>query len=74
MRYNIEKYLSPLTALLQSFTALPDPGPPHGISFVPIRFNRGCVVERVSGEEHPTMKVRVASVAPLTPPETGAST
>mmetsp|Transcript_6549 Transcript_6549/g.11882 ORF Transcript_6549/g.11882 Transcript_6549/m.11882 type:complete len:213 (-) Transcript_6549:912-1550(-) len=61
-------------ALLQSFTADPDPASPHGITPFPILCNKGCIAVKVAGEEHPTMKVNVASVAPLTPPETGAST
>ena len=74
MAFHIPSICEATAALLQSLRADPDHASPHGITPFPICCSRGLIVEKVPDYEHPTMNVSLASVAPLTPPETGAYT
>jgi hypothetical protein len=58
--------------LLQILAAWPAPASPQCTTRLPIRLRIGSARANASAEP-PAMKVSVAALAPLTPPETGAS-
>ena len=61
-----------ITIWLHIFVCCPLDTGPQWLMLLPITERRGLMRWKVSSL-HPVMKVRVASLAPLSPPETGAS-
>ncbi|RMS66728.1 hypothetical protein ALP65_04559 [Pseudomonas aeruginosa] len=57
---------------LATLAVWPSPLPPTRVMFLPIAWNSGRARSKVFGQP-PTMMLRVAALAPTSPPETGAS-
>ena len=60
--------------LLQTFAICPAPILLQLKIFFPIAYNMGLTVSKISAFSAPTIKVNVPAAAPVTPPDTGAST